>query len=145
MEDFVRSTRRRLDKGCSLRDAGVADACRIVSFLISSRVITFPISVSRSYNVLQQPVPGKTSPCLLSHQSHIASIFLIQLPQFLFSVDIRFIKTIHGATTQIITAVAEVTGPAALVQPLLDNADPFLSCGIFDQYAFDLHMPSPFS
>lgn len=95
------------------------------------------------------PVPCKTrcknSPCLLSHQPHIASIFLIQLPQFLFSVDIRFIKTIHGTAAQVITAVAEITGSAALVQSLLYDADPFLSCCIFDQYAFDLHMPSPLS
>ena len=32
----------------------------------------------------------------------------------------------------------------ALVQTLLYNADPLFSRCIFDQYTFDLHMPSPF-
>lgn len=81
---------------------------------------------------------------LLSHQSHVASVFLIQLPQFLLPVNVRFIKCIHGTTAQIITTVAEVTGSTALVQTLLYNADPLFSRCIFDQYTFDLHMPSPF-
>jgi hypothetical protein len=69
---------------------------------------------------------------LSANHPGVAAIFLIELAQLLFPINVRLIKRIHRATAQIVATIAKITCPSALAQALLDNANPFLSRGILD-------------
>lgn len=73
---------------------------------------------------------------LLMNQAGVAAILPVQFPQFLFAIDVRFVKSVHRSAAQIVAAIAKIACPAALAQPLLHNADSFFSCGVLDQYTF---------
>lgn len=91
--------------------------------------------------ILFSPLRGRgylrRSHCrLLMNQAGVAAILPVQFPQFLFAIDVRFVKSVHRSAAQIVAAIAKIACPAALAQPLLHNADSFFSCGVLDQYTF---------
>ena len=61
--------------------------------------------------------------------------FFIDLPNFLYSVNIRLINAFCPAAAAIVTPGTEFTVySASAPQRLVNNSDPFFPCSIFDQY-----------
>ena len=57
-------------------------------------------------------------------------VFGVQLGDLLLAVDVRLIEGVRVAAAQVVAAVAEVAGPAAGVQRLLNDLNPLLACGV---------------
>ena len=69
----------------------------------------------------------------LTYDSPGISILHVQFLQLLFSIDIWGKELIHVSAADIVTAVAEVTGSAALRQALVYDTDPLFFCCVFDK------------
>lgn len=69
----------------------------------------------------------------------------VDFPDFLYAVDIRLINAFDPAATAVIASGAEFAVYSACApESLMNNADSFFSCGIFDQDGGHCHT-SPFT
>jgi hypothetical protein len=71
--------------------------------------------------------------------------FFVDFPDFLYAIDIRLINAFDPAATAVIASGAEFAVYSACApESLMNNADSFFPCGIFDQDGGHYHT-SPFT
>jgi hypothetical protein len=71
--------------------------------------------------------------------------FFVDFPDFLYAIDIRLINAFDPAATAVIASGAEFAVYSACApESLMNNADSFFQCGIFDQDGGHYHT-SPFT
>ena len=70
--------------------------------------------------------------------------FFVDLPDFFYAVDVRLVNAFRPAAAAVIASGAELAvNPACAPESLVNNADSFFPCGIFDQYGAH-SLTSPF-